>query len=302
MAERVIIAIPTYKRPKCLARLLEAVANLETEAEISVLVADNDMHAHQGFDLCGQLAPAYRWPLRAVIEKSRGIAQVRNRLVAEALAGDADFVAMIDDDEWPEPKWIDAFLKTQRVTEADALQGSILFVSHGFPLKPVPDIRHPTGPVSMLEGAGNLLIRRRVLEETQAPWFDPDFALTGGEDRDFFMRLKIGGWRFAWADEARAFGDVAQARQDLGWVLRRAYSNGNSDMRVLIKHEAGFSPLAREGAKIAGALLLSLPMALILALSPNHRRAPLIKFCRAAGKLTAMAGARYNEYAVVHGE
>ena len=142
---------------------------------------------------------------------------------------------------------------------ADVLQGSILFVSNAAGPKPVADIRHPTGPVGMLEGAGNLLIRRRVLEETQAPWFDPDFALTGGEDRDFFMRLKFGGYRFAWADEARAFGEVAEIRQDLGWVLRRAYSNGNSDMRVLIKHGPGFSLIVREGAKIAGALLLSLP-------------------------------------------
>jgi glycosyltransferase involved in cell wall biosynthesis len=302
MAERVVIAIPTYKRPQCLARLLDAIMRLEGDAEISVLVADNDAEAHQGFDLCGRLALTYRWPLRAVIEHSRGIAQARNRLVAEALAGDAQFIAMIDDDEWPEPQWIDAFLKTQRATRADVLQGSILFVSNASGLKPVADIRHPTGPVGMLEGAGNILIRRRVLEETQAPWFDPDFALTGGEDRDFFMRLKFGGYRFAWADEARAFGEVAEIRQDLGWVLRRAYSNGNSDMRVLIKHGPGFSLIVREGAKIAGALLLSLPMALILALSSNHRRAPLIKFCRAAGKLTAMAGARYNEYAVVHGE
>jgi succinoglycan biosynthesis protein ExoM len=302
MAERVVIAVPTFRRPKCLARLLQAVAGLETDAEISVLVADNDAEGHQGFDLCRRLAPGYRWPLRAVIEKNRGIAQARNRLVAEALAGEAQFIAMIDDDEWPEPQWIDALLKAQHTTEADLLQGSILFVSHGPGPKPVPDIRHPTGPVAMLEGAGNLLIRRRVLDEMTAPWFDPDFALTGGEDRDFFMRLKLAGYRFAWADEARAFGEVAQIRQDLGWVLRRAYSNGNSDMRVLIKHGSGFSQMAREAAKIAGALLLSLPMVLILAFSPNHRRAPLVKFCRAAGKLTAMAGARYDEYAVVPGE
>ncbi len=290
MAERVVIAIPTYKRPKCLARLLEAIAGLQGDAEISVLVADNDAQAHQGFDLCSQLAPAYRWPLRAVIENSRGIAQARNRLAAEALVGDAQFIAMIDDDEWPAPQWIDAFLKAQRATEADVLQGSILFVSNAAGPKPVPDIRHPTGPIGMLEGAGNLLIRRRVLEETKAPWFDPDFALTGGEDRDFFMRLKFRGYRFAWADEARAFGEVAEIRQDLGWVLRRAYSNGNSDMRVLIKHGPGFSLIVREGAKIAGALLLSLPMALTLAFSPNHRRAPLHQILPGGGEADGDGG------------
>ena len=89
--------------------------------------------AMQGFDLCARLAPSYRWPLRAVIERERGIAQVRNRLVAEALKGDAQFIAMIDDDEWPEPGWITEFLKVQRATGADVLQGSILFVQDEAP-------------------------------------------------------------------------------------------------------------------------------------------------------------------------
>ena len=127
MAERVVIAIPTYKRPKSLARLLDAIARLDEGVQISVLVADNDVRDHQGFDLCGRLAPSYRWPLHAVSEEQRGIAQVRNRLVAEALKSDAQFLAMIDDDEWPEPGWIREFLKAQRNTGAEVLQVSILF-------------------------------------------------------------------------------------------------------------------------------------------------------------------------------
>jgi GT2 family glycosyltransferase len=302
MAERVVIAIPTCNRPKSLARLLDAIAALKTDTAISVLVADNDAQAHQGFDLCQSLGASYRWPLRAVIEPERGIAPVRNRLVSEALKSDAQFIAMIDDDEWPDPDWITQFLKTQKLTGADLLQGSVIFQRDTPGAGAIPDIRHPSGPVDMLEGAGNLMIRRRVLDETPAPWFDPAFALTGGEDRDFFMRLKGAGFRFGWADKALAFGRIADARQQLGWTMRRAYSNGNSDMRVLLKHRHGIQPLVWESLKILGALLLSLPLALILAFSPNHRRAPLVMFMRAVGKLTAMMGMRYNEYALVHGE
>src|SRR5262249_46345775 len=148
MADRVIIAIPTYKRPKSLARLLYAIARLKTEAEISVLVADNDAKAHQGFDFCENLAPAYRWPLKAVIEPARGIAQVRNRLVAEMLQGDAQFCAMIDDDEWPDENWIEELLRAQRTFNADTVQGSVLFITAGTGPQPVPDIRHVSGPVS----------------------------------------------------------------------------------------------------------------------------------------------------------
>src|SRR5579871_4211730 len=239
MADRVVIAIPTFRRPKSLARLLHAVARLKTEAEISVLVADNDANAHQGFDCCRNMAPGYRWPLRAVIEEARGIAQVRNRLVAEALKTNAQFVAMIDDDEWPDANWIDELLRVQRAGRADAVQGSILFTAAASGTKPVPDIRHASGLVEMLEGAGNLLVRREVFEAITAPWFDPAFALTGGEDFDFFMRLKKAGCRFAWADRAQAWGDIPPLRHELAWTMRRAYSNGNSDMRVLLKHRPG---------------------------------------------------------------
>jgi len=82
MADCVVIAIPTFRRPKSLARLLYAIAGLKTEAKVSVLVADNDAEAHQGFDFCTNLAPNYRWPLTVVIEPARGISQVRNRLIA----------------------------------------------------------------------------------------------------------------------------------------------------------------------------------------------------------------------------
>lgn len=301
MAERIIIAIPTCKRPLSLKRLLDAIARLNTKCDVTVLVADNDGEGQAGLALCRRLAPAYRWPLLAVAAEERGIAQVRNVLVEQALRDEkCTFVAMIDDDEWPEPGWLDEFLKVQRHTGADLLQGSILFEQEG-PVS-VPDIRNPTGSIAMLQGAGNLLIRRRVLEEMARPWFDPAFALTGGEDFEFFTRLAKAGKRFAWADGARAHGDVPASRRDLAWVLARAYSTGNSDMRVLLKHHGGVPALLRESAKIAGAVLLSLPLALILAPSANHRRRPLQKLFRAAGKAAAIAGRSYNEYSLVHGE
>ena len=300
MTDSIIICIPTFKRPKMLKRLLDAIALLKTQAAISVLVADNDAEAHAGFDLCGSLTD-YRWPLRAVIAEKRGIAQVRNTLIEQALKSEAQFIAMIDDDEWPQDDWIDQFLITARATGADVLQGSILF-GFGEAADGHGDIRRPTGPVAMLQGAGNILIRRAVLEDMQAPWFDPEFALSGGEDRDFFVRLERAGKRFAWSDEARAHGDVPETRANLGWLLRRAYSVGNSDMLVLLKHRPGPIRLAAELLKIMASLLLSPLAAVILAASPNRRALPLQKLFRAAGKLSAMAGTRYNEYAVVHGE
>jgi succinoglycan biosynthesis protein ExoM len=300
MSDAVIICIPTFRRPKMLTRLLEAIATLETSASVSVLVADNDAEGRAGLQLCNSLTN-YRWPLRAVIAEQRGIAQVRNTLITEALKTDASFIAMIDDDEWPQVHWIDRFLECAHRTGADVLQGSILFGA-GTEADGHGDIRRPTGPIAMLQGAGNLLIRRSILEEMTAPWFDPQFALSGGEDQDFFVRLARTGKRFAWSDEARAHGDIPDTRASLAWLLRRAYSVGNSDMRVLLKNHPGLPRLAMEVMKILASLLLSPLAAVILAASPNRRAVPLQKLLRAVGKLSAMFGLRYNEYAVVHGE
>ena len=300
MRKSVAICIPTFKRPRMLGRLLDALEALETDADVRVLVADNDAEHHAGFDLC-QTLTGYRWPLSAVIAPQRGIAQVRNVQIEQALRTDARFIAMIDDDEWPQKDWIAQFLACARQTEADVLQGSVLFggaeglEGHG-------DIRHATGPVAMLQGAGNLLIRRAVLEEMTAPWFDPAFALSGGEDREFFVRLQRAGKCFAWSDEARVHGDIPATKDNLGWLLRRAYSVGNSDMRVLLKHGLGAGGVAIELCKIGASFLLSPLAALAFAIHPRKRAIPLQKLFRAAGKLGALMGCSYNEYAVVHGE
>ena len=305
MAE-VTIAVPTFRRPKGLERLLAALANIETDANVRVLVADNDAGDHQGFDLCNKIAGTYRFPLEAIIVSERGIAQVRNALVARSLESpNMQFLAMLDDDEWPLREWLSELLRVQHETGAQAVEGAIDSVHEGETLARFEGVARPRGPsglTDMLEGAGNILLTRAALESISTPWFDTAFALTGGEDKDFFLRLKQSSTRFAWAAEALATTEVPATRMGLKWTLQRAFSVGNSDMRIFLKHESGWPARARECAKIAGALLLSPVLFLILMASPNRRALSLRVFFRAIGKLAALFGSTYHEYAVIHGE
>ncbi|HJW41526.1 MAG TPA: glycosyltransferase family 2 protein [Rhizomicrobium sp.] len=306
----VTVAIPTFRRPRGLKRLLDALAALDTTASVTVLVADNDADKHEGFDLCGVIrSPDYRWPIRAVMVAERGIAATRNALCAGALSDPhMQFIAMLDDDEWPEPQWLTALLGEQARTGADVLQGSILSDFEAEPARwashfdGLSDIRQPSGAVDMLQGTGNLLITRMALERLGEPWFDPAFALGGGEDRDFFQRVKAAGARFAWSDEACAHQAVPASRSSLRWALMRAFSIGNSDMRVFLKSAPGITARARELARVAGALLLSPILFVILAFDANRRVVALRLLFRAAGKITALTGRRYNEYSVIHGD
>src|SRR5271168_696976 len=111
---KVAVAIPTFRRPRGLERLLVALAKLETSADVEIVVADNEAANHEGADLCRKLAPSYRWSLTSIVVTERGIAQARNALAEHCLAhSDADFIAMLDDDEWPSVQWLDAFLREQ---------------------------------------------------------------------------------------------------------------------------------------------------------------------------------------------
>ena len=302
----VTVAIPTFRRPKSLQRLLAELERLETDVSVSVVVADNDAERHEGVDLCARMRGSYRWPLASLVVAERGIAAVRNALVERALSASCDFIAMLDDDEWPDPSWLTAFLEVQKQTGADAIQGSILFEHEDSPslwalrCDGTGSIRRPSGPVDMLQGAGNLLLKRDCLAGIE-PCFDTAFSLGGGEDLDFFRRLAKRGKRFAWADEAIARSTVPASRMRLGWVLARAYSVGNSDMRVFLKHDRGAWELAVELTKIAAALLLSPLMLVILLVVPNRAVDVLRTLCRAAGKLGALCGLHYHEYAITHG-
>jgi GT2 family glycosyltransferase len=305
----VTVAIPSFRRPRGLERLLLALEKLETTAAVSVLVADNDAEGHEAFALCETLrVRGYRWPLTCIIAEERGIAQARNALVEHVLAeGMADFVAMLDDDEWPDPNWLEAFLRVQRETGADALHGAVVRAFESAPSPAaenchgIAPMRERTGLISMIDSTSSVLVRRTCFEDLAKPCFDRNFALSGGEDRDFFERLRRQGKRFAWADEAIAYAWVPASRVSFGWALQRAYRTGNSDMRVFLKHWDSRAEFAREVLKIAGAALLC-PLLLVVSAPFVRRRAQLLcKLCRAAGKTAALMGHRYDEYATIHG-
>ena len=306
----VTVAIPTFRRPRGLERLLAALEKLETTAAVSVLVADNDAERGDGAAVCERLRTGgYRWPLEWIVVRGRGIAQTRSALVEHVLAKPgAEFVAMVDDDEWPAPQWLDAFLRAQKETAADVLYGTVLREYERQPgawaaqCPGVASTRVASSLPETMPGAGNVLLRRACLETLPKPCFDPTFALTGGEDRDFFTRMKKQGRNFAGVDDAICTEFVPASRANLRWALQRAYRIGNSDMRVALKHEATVGAITRECVKIAGVFLL-FPLLFVISMPFAGRRAePLWRLYRAAGKVAAMFGNHFNEYAVVHGD
>ena len=94
------VCVCTYKRPEFLKRLLEELANLETEGRFtfSIVVADND-RLRSAEALVSNFAAGSSAPVTYCAEPEQNICLARNRAIENATG---DMIAFIDDDEFPE--------------------------------------------------------------------------------------------------------------------------------------------------------------------------------------------------------
>jgi hypothetical protein len=305
----VLVGIATFKRPKMLRLLLLALGKTETHADIRVLVADNDAAAREGVAVVDELrSSGFPFPLESTVVETRGISYSRNAILDHAFSDAAtDFVAMIDDDQWPEPRWLEEMLKMQQDTGADVVGAAVWPEFEVSPPQWAVDSKvyaldtTSNGRVDVVLGNGGVLIARNFTKLLPPPWYDHAFARTGGEDGDLFMRLHAVGGRFARASHAIVHETIPASRMTLRWALARAFRTGNSEMRRVILRSWSRGYFLKESAKIVAAFVL-VPFAFLLFLwSPGRRVDSLCILWRAAGKVAALQGSTHDEYATIHG-
>lgn len=305
----IAICIATCRRPQGLRRTLESLAMLETGRDVVVVVADNDAERREGIAVAEALkAGGYRWPLVVMTVAERGIPQVRNALVRTALAlPHLQFVAMLDDDEAAEPGWLRAMLACQAATQADVVGGAVLREMEGeaphwaveHPIL-APKVRGRSGVVPLVESTANVLIAAEALRAMGDTPFDETMALTGGSDKQLFTRMQRAGRRFAWAEDARVTELIPASRITAKWLLMRGYRTGMTDMITSITHSSPAKAAAAEAHRILGGLVAG-SLGAALTLDRGKRIIRLGRLYRAAGKVAALAGRRYEEYRKVHG-
>lgn len=293
---RVAVCIPTYKRPKKLAMLLESLSKLRFDKvprpSIFVVVVDNDAagSARQVVETSRQ---ALNVPMLYATEPRRGLAFARNRAVEAA--GDVDFIAFVDDDEVVSPHWLDELLFVQKQYDADVVFGPVMPRFETTPPKWVVSGRffEKRWPYT---GTCNVLIRRAVLDQFKPP-FDARFNYTGGSDSFLFMQLGLRGARMVWADGAVVEEWIPEERTRVSWLMRRAFRYGimtaTCDRLLLRSAKAVFVRIAKGAGHIAvGAMLLIA--------SPMSGRARMVRALQrmalGVGNLLGLMGYVYNEY------
>jgi glycosyltransferase involved in cell wall biosynthesis len=303
------ICITTYQRPRGLARLLDAIDELEIPRgwDFDVIVVDNDVEgsARPTVERFGTAATRTR-DVRYVLEPARGIAQVRNRALAEANA--STWVAFLDDDEWPEPTWWRRLVEVESETGADVVIGPSEPVFETDPPEWIREgrfferERFPTGTdlPSWRARTSGVLIRRSCFEKLGERPFDERHPLAGGEDVRFFKEVEDLGARIVWVDDAIVKEFVPATRSNAKWLLQRAFRIGNSRSVALLLDGASVSRRLKRVAR--GLVDIGIGLArLVAARSKAERMTGVAHSALGLGLIAGAMGLRYDEYVIIHG-
>jgi succinoglycan biosynthesis protein ExoM len=300
----VTLFIPAYRRPDGLQKLLTYASRLDYPGSLSVIVIENDAQERASAAVVAQVAGSFPLPLACVLEPRRGQTYAYNRGFAEACASapQPDYVAVLDDDEYPERGWLTEMVRTAFKFDADIVGGPVLPVFdnpwHWLARSGLYEPRrYDSGPVEMIYGAGSMLIRRSVLEHYLDEPFSHAFAFTGGSDLEFFTRCRRDQRSFAWADAALVFETTPPARLTMSWLFRRNFRKGSEITRIdraLNGEGWGFARRWGRAAMVLGFALAFLPISLFAG-----RRAfieSLNRLARGAGRIAAEFNIVYEEY------
>jgi glycosyltransferase involved in cell wall biosynthesis len=282
------VCVCTYRRPELLLRLLTELARQETDNAFafSVIVTDND-DQKSAEKLVSEFSETSSLKVVYTSEGRRSISHARNKGLEFATG---EFVAFIDDDEFPPPRWLATMLDAHSRHQPAALLGP---VRPHFDSEPPPWLikgrfcerpEHETGFLMPWQECrtGNVLLELRAISGI-GPVFRSEFG-SGGSDTDLFRRLTEAGHKVIWCNEAPVYEVVPPNRWKRTWMIKRALLRG----RISLLHPKGRWQGIIKSCVAVPAYAIALPF---LQLAGHHWfMLYLVKLCDHAGKLLALVG------------
>jgi glucosyl-dolichyl phosphate glucuronosyltransferase len=244
------VIVCTHNRADLLDECVRAIAAQRTDAvELEIVVVDNASSDGTAAEI-GRLQREVP-NLRTVFEPAVGLSRARNRGIATATG---EFLLFVDDDARPDPGWLDHVVAAYGDDGAVGAVGGRVRLDYvgrrpqwvtatveerysAFDKGSEP--RRLTG--SQLPYGANMSVRRDLAVALGG--FSTDLGRVGSsllsnEEQEFFRRLVAQGHAIAYEPRAVVRHLVPTERTTLRWVLRRAWAQGRSDVRVLRARQA----------------------------------------------------------------
>jgi GT2 family glycosyltransferase len=248
----IAICIATYRRPLGLARLLESFDRLNyDDGRIEIFVADNDDEHHAGFDYIAAHAARHRHKISCAIEARPGISFARNCCLGLAQNSCVAFayIAFTDDDIAVSQNWIDDLVRAARIYQAHVVCGKR---EPRFETVPESSILHSiffedefqcqvTGTEISEGSTCNMLVATEVFEALGYAPFDTRLSLSGGEDVDFCIQMKMRGFRFVSCAGAVCYEFFPASRLNETWITNRYFRTGSTYGYMMKKYRPALS-------------------------------------------------------------
>jgi succinoglycan biosynthesis protein ExoM len=283
----ITVCICSYKRPAYLTRLLNELAQQNTKGHFtySLVVCDND-YLRSAEPIVSQFAATSAVAVKYCVEPRQNIALARNKAVQNAKG---DYVAFIDDDEFPERTWLLDLYEACNKYGVDGVLGPVKpFFVDGVPRWVVKGRFyekpwHDTGFVLAARNTrtSNVLLKDYVLRGQNLP-FRPEFR--AGEDIDFFTRAIEQGRTFVWCNEAVVYEEIPPSRWKRSYLLRKALLRGTcAALRPTVD-------LLNVAKSVLAILIYSLALPFAALLGQHRFMDLLVRLCDHLGKVLAVAG------------
>jgi succinoglycan biosynthesis protein ExoM len=299
MPPHITICICTYRRPALLERLLTKLVNQKTDDTFtySVLVVDNDQtrSAESVVRAAMKVSPV---EIVYLLEPTKGYSHARNRLMEQAKG---DFLAFIDDDEFPGDDWLLSLLRTCRHFGAAGVLGPVRPRFTENPPKWLVKSKICEKPGYIIETGSilkanntrtsNVILTDKIFKDKENR-FDTKFSKTGGEDVDFFIRMIAKGYSFVWCEEAPVFETVSEERLKKKYYLRRALLQGSVDLSYFGQKTQFINKLPMVSKTVLAFLLYTILLPIFRLAGEHVYMKYLIKDCHHIGRLLAICGIR----------
>jgi GT2 family glycosyltransferase len=300
----IVVCIPSFRRPQHLRLTLESLVHQRTERRFAVVIVENDALKSESAPVAAEFLASGRLAGLCVVEPQQGNCHAINAAFETALATfpEATSLLMIDDDEVASPDWLELMVRASEDTSVDLVGGP---VQPNFDDPSKRELRrHPafrpaydtSGPVPVIYGCGNCLIKRSVFARLGDPAFDLRFNFLGGGDTDFFVRCRQAGMKFHWVAEAVITETVPDSRTHPGWLVLRGFRIGAINYHIEVKAARTVWLRIRLIAKMLAMLPLSLFRAGRLALTEPKSVIALHPMTVAAGSALAAIGIEPQPY------
>lgn len=288
-SDHISVCICTYKRLDMLTRALDGVASQATENRFSfdVVVVDND-RSRSAESVVKLFQKTKLHKIVYDCEPEQNISLARNRAIANSKG---NLIAFIDDDEFPEDKWLLNLYLTLDYSKADGVLGPVIphldiqppeWITKGLLLER-PTFKTGTVLEAKYMRTGNVLFLKKIIDfEWKA--FDPLFGRTGGEDGAFFRKMTAKGHNFVWCNEAYVYETVPPERLKRSYFIKRGLLRGVSEARL--KQCSTMNALK----SLFVCLLYTSMLPLLFVLGHHLFMKYLIRDCDHIGKLLALCG------------